>query len=473
MKKILTAVSAALVIASCTSNLSDLNVNTKAPTDVPASTLIANATVQLTDYLNSVNVNLNNFILWSQHWTQTTYTDESNFDFDSRDVNGNTFDVLYSGVLRDLSEARKYVQAATIILPEDAEYQRNQLAIIEVLEIYTYHVLVDIFGDVPYSEAVGDSLSPKYDNDAEIYSDLIARLLVAHGNLSGDNGLGSSDLIYGGDAYAWKKFAASLALKLAVRVGDVSNAQASQIAEAAALAGVFTSSADGALLHYTAAPPNTNPLWDDLVQSGRADFIAANTFADVLNDLNDPRRGIYFRNLDGTGNVIGAPYGEQSSYDEYSQPGDALEVPTLAAALMDYSEVEFLLADAAARGWSVGGTAADHYEAAVTASIEAWGGSASDADAYLAQTSVAWDASMWKERIGVQKWIAMYTRGNEAWATQRLYDYPAMNEAYEAETVTPYRMSYGIDEYSLNYDNVTKARGGNDDRFSKVFWDAN
>jgi hypothetical protein len=284
--------------------------------------------------------------------------------------------------------------------------------------------------------------------------------------------LGSYDLLYGGDADMWKKFAASMALKLAVRAADV-NTQAAAVAQAAVAAGVFTSSADAAVLHYTASPPHTNPLWDDLVQSGRADFCAANTFADILNDLNDPRRGTYFRNLDADGDVIGAPYGLASSYALNSQPGDALEDPTLGSALMDYAEVEFLLADAAARGWSVGGSAADHYNAAVTASIEGWGGSATDAADYLAQTSVAWDATMWKERIGVQKWIAMYTRGNEAWATQRQYDYPAMNVAEEAQTVTPYRMSYGIDEYSLNGSNVAAARGGNDDRFSKVFWDAN
>lgn len=470
MKKIFTAAAAALVIASCTSDLSSLNVNSKAPEQVPAGALIANSTVTLTDYLTSVNVNLNNFILWSQHWTQTTYTDESNFNYDGRDVNGNTFDALYATVLRDLSDARKFIEADDKML---AEHKRNQLALIEVMNVYTYHVLVDIFGDVPYSEAIGDDVTPKYDNDAEIYADLVTRLLAAHGNLGGDNGLGSYDLIYGGDANAWKKFAASLALKLAIRGADANETAAKQVAEAAAAAGVFTSSADAAMLHYTSSPPNTNPLWDDLVQSGRADFCAANTFADILNPLNDPRRGTFFRNLDANGDVIGAPYGLASSYALNSQPGDALEDPTLGSALMDFAEVEFLLADAAARGWSVGGSAADHYDAAVTASIEAWGGSASDAATYLAQTDVAWDASMWKQRIGVQKWIAMYTRGNEAWATQRQYDYPAMNVAEEAQTVTPYRMSYGIDEYSLNGTNVAAARGGNDDQFSKVFWDKN
>ncbi|MEJ6737490.1 MAG: SusD/RagB family nutrient-binding outer membrane lipoprotein [Cryomorphaceae bacterium] len=469
MKKIFTAAAAALVIASCTSDLSSLNVNSKAPEQVPAGALIANSTVSLTDYLTSVNVNLNNFILWSQHWTQTTYTDESNFLYNGRDVNGNTFDAMYATVLRDLSDARKFIEADDKLL---ASYKVNQLAIVEVMEVYTYHVLVDIFGDVPYSEAIGDDVTPKYDNDAEIYTDLVSRLLAAHSVLGGDNGLGSYDLIYGGDSDSWKKFAASLALKLAIRAADV-NPSAQSVASAAVAAGVFTSSSDNAMLSYTSSPPNTNPLWDDLVQSGRADFCAANTFADVLNGLNDPRRGSYFRNLDSAGGVIGAAYGLASSYANHSQPGDALEDATRAAALMDFTEVEFLLADAAARGWSVGGTAADHYAAAVTSSIEDWGGSATDAAAYLAQTDVAWDATMWKERIGVQKWIAMYTRGNEAWATQRMYDYPAMNVAVEALISTPTRMSYGIDEYSLNFTNVSAARGGNDDQMGKVFWDAN
>src|SRR6056300_505261 len=123
MKKFFFATASMFLVAACTSDLSSLNENTKAPEEVPASALIANATVELTDYLSSVNVNLNNFILWSQHWTQTTYTDESNFDFDNRDVNGNTYDKLYSGVLRDLKEARINIENYEILTPLDAEHQ--------------------------------------------------------------------------------------------------------------------------------------------------------------------------------------------------------------------------------------------------------------------------------------------------------------------------------------------------------------
>jgi hypothetical protein len=469
MKKLFTAASAALLIASCTSDLSSLNENSKAPVQVPAGTLIANATVDLSDYLASVDVNLNNFTLWSQHWTQTTYTDESNYDYNQRDVNGNTFDRLYANVIRDLQDAKGLIEVDAVLLPQ---VKANQLAVADLLQVYAYHVLVDIHNDVPYSEAIGDVVAPKYDAAAAIYTDLVTRILTAHSTLAGDNGLGSFDLVYGGDANAWKKFAASLALKLAVRAADV-DPTAQTVAETAAAAGVFTSSADNASMSYTASPPYTNPLWNSLVQSGRTDFCASNTIAGIMNAHNDPRRGVYFRNLDSLGDLMGGVYGQNSAYNSHSQPGDAVEVPTLTAHFMSFSEVSFLLADAAQRQWNVVGTAAEHYANGVNASMAQWGVSETEAAAYLAQPTVAWDPTVWKECIGHQKWLAMYTRGNEAYNTIRTYDYPVMNIADVAQRPVPNRMSYGIDEYSLNSTNVEAANGGSDADTDKVFWDVN
>ncbi|MDO7583235.1 MAG: SusD/RagB family nutrient-binding outer membrane lipoprotein [Schleiferiaceae bacterium] len=471
MKKILIAASAALMVASC-GDLTSLNQNTKAPEKVPAGTLIANATVSMMDYLSNVNVNVNNFTLWSQHWTQSTYVDESNFDYNNRDVNGNTFDAMYATVLRDLSDARAIIASDAGL---DAATAAQQNAVIDVLEVYAYSTLVDIFDDVPYSEAIGESLAPAYDGAATIYGALGDRLAASIGVLmaGSDNGLGSYDLIYGGSSAGWAKFAASLGLRLSIRMADVSPATAQAGAEAAIAAGVITLASESAALNYTSSPPHTNPYWDDLVQSGRKDFVAANTIADVMNMYADPRRSAYFKNLSND-SVIGAAYGLQSSYNLHSQPGTALENASRPAMFLDNVEVGFLLADAASRGWSVGGlTAASLYDAAVAESILAWGGTATDAATYLAQTGVTYDAANWKTILGTQKWLAMYSRGNEAWSTQRMYDAPAMNIAHEAQRITPLRMSYGIDEYSLNTSNVTAARGGNDDDTSPIFWDVN
>ena len=88
----------------------------------------------------------------AQHWTQTTYTDESNFELTERNINGEVWDRMYARVLRDCNEARNIIEADQVILEEE---RNAQLAMISVVEAYAYSMLVDIFGDVPYTEALG------------------------------------------------------------------------------------------------------------------------------------------------------------------------------------------------------------------------------------------------------------------------------------------------------------------------------
>ena len=468
MKKILFAAAAALAITSCTSDLSDLNVNGKAPEAVPAGALFANATMGYYDFTSVQNVNLNNLRLWSQHWTQTTYVDESNFELNNRDVNGNTFVRMYTTVIRDCEEARS---ALANVVASNAEIAASEAAI-EVVEVLAYSLLVDLFGDVPYTDALAETNTPSYDDDADIYADLLARLDAAVGDLSGSNAFGSSDIIYGGSADSWKMAANSLMLRMAVRMIDADAAMAKTYGEKAIAGGVFASSADDMRLFYSSAPPHTHPMWETLVQSGRTDFIASATLGDVLNGLADPRRAGFFKNLGGSDSVIGAPHGLQSDYYQFSQPGTALEDPTWSHAAISYVETEFLMAHAAVAGWAGTGDAATHYENAIRASIEEWGGSSADADTYMMHSMVAFNATTAATQIGVQKWIAMYSNAAEAYAAVRQYDIP-MATANLAQTVTPSRYSYPLDEYSLNLSNVEAAgaKFNGDDTFAKVFWD--
>ena len=468
MKKLLFAAAAALAITSCTSDLSDLNVNGKAPESVPSGALFANAVMGYYDFDAVQNVNLNNLRLWSQHWTQTTYVDESNFNLNERDVNGSTFVNMYVTVIRDCEEARTAVMNG----PESAAAKAASIAAIEVMEVMAYQYLVDLFGDVPYSEALSETNVPKYDAGSAIYADLLARLDAATADLSGSNTFGSSDIIYGGDAAAWKKAANSLMLRMAVRMIGYDAAAAKSWGEKAIAGGVFTSSADDMRLYYSSAPPHTHPMWETLVQSGRTDYVASATLGDVLNGLADPRRAGFFKNLGGSDSVTGAPHGFQVNYYDYSQPGTALEDPTWSHAAISYVEVEFLMAHAAVAGWAGASDAATHYENGIRASIEEWGGSSADADAYMMHPLVAFSSTTAATQIGVQKWIAMYSNAFEAYAAVRMYDLP-MQTAALAGTVTPNRYSYPLDEYSLNTTNVQAAAAnyGGDDTFAKVFWD--
>ena len=258
--------------------------------------------------------------------------------------------------------------------------------------------------------------------------------------------------------------------------------------EAAAAAGVISSNAENASIHYLDATPNTNPLWVDLVASGRQDFIGANTLVDAMNALNDPRRLAYFQhNLDDPNTpeveFAGGEYDINSIFSQYSNvskgdvPSDfALLEPTFPGTLMSYAEVEFLLAEAVERGYAVGGTAEEHYNNAIRASFEEWGLSSADADAYLAQPAVAYAtaAGPWQQKIGTQAWIALYNRGYEAWHSYRRLDYPVLVAPPDAESpIVPVRMTYPIVEQTLNpdqYDAAAAAIGG-DLLTTKLFFD--
>ncbi len=470
MKKILIAGLVLAGVMSC-DDLSDLNKDFKNPEQVPAGALIANAEKELFDFMTSTNVNINNFRLWSQQWAQTTYADESNYELVERNVNGRAWNTLYAEVLRDLAEARISIEVDENISEEE---RTNQLAITEVLSVFTYHILVDLFGDIPYSEALTDDPTPSYDEGTTVYQQIIDRLNAAISNLSGDSGLGNSDLVYGGDGNAWRAFANSLKLRLAIRLADVDGAQSKTLAEEAVADGVFTSNDDNFALEYKSATPNTNPLWVDLIQSGRSDFIAANTLVDQMKALDDPRLPFYFQDT-YDGEFVGGVYGASQAYNTFSHPGALQEDPTWPGIIMSYWEVNFLLADAAERGYNVGGTAEEFYNEGIESSIKYWGGSDADVASYLANPDVAYGTAPGTafENIALQKWISLYDQGFEAWSTFRFYDHPPMAVAALSGLSTPKRYTYPVTEYSLNEENVVTsgARMGGDELDTPVFWD--
>jgi len=476
LKYLIYIVGLTFTLSACTDNFVEWNTDTKNPSSVSAESMFANSTVTLFDFMSSTNVNVNNFRLYAQQWAQTTYPDESNYELVERSIPRRAWNDLYAGVIKDAKEA-------AILAADNADASAGQIAtqgaVCEIIEIFATSVLVDLFGDVPYSEAFdSENIIPSYDDDAAIYMDLASRLDAALASLGSDmGGFASSDLIYGGDTGAWSKFANSLKLRMAVRMGDVNPGAAEAMAVSAA-GGVFESSADDFEIVYQGSTPNTNPLWESLVESGRSDFICANTFADHLNALNDPRRDEFFTDLDADGNLVGGIYGSSNSYAGFSHAGASQVDPTFPGTIMDFTEVAFLLADANERGWAVGGDAETWYNIGVANSIMVdWGGSQADADDYLAQADVAYATApgSWKEKIGMQKWVALYNRGFEAWSSWRMYDAPALNIAENSQSEVIKRYTYPTTEYSVNEASADAAGAaiGGDNIQTKVFWDAN
>jgi hypothetical protein len=473
MKKIFLIALLISITFSC-EDFDGWNVDTKNPSSVPGSYLFTSAQKSLVDQMTSTSVNSNIFKMFAQNWTETQYTDEANYDIRGRDIGGNFSSNIYRNVLNDLQEAKNLISANEFL---DADTKANSLAIIEILSVYTWHVMVDTYGDIPYSESlVGvENLLPVYDDDAAIYTDLFNRLTIAIAMLKDGSSVGAADLMYNGDTNQWKKFGNSLLLKMAVRTADFDEARSAKYA-AQAQANVFMSSADNASFPYEANPPNNNPIWGSLVQSGRNDFVLANTFVDLINPLNDPRASVFMDDNLGEGVYVGATYGAGSSYVDYTHAGALWHTPEFEAVIMSYSEVQFLLAEATERGL-ISGDAEMYYNEAITASINYWGnlsGNTFDAAAYIAQSSVAYDASNWKKSIGIQKYISLYGRGFESWSSWRLLDFPnTMSRPDVSQESVPRRYLYGNSDTDINGDNYDAASAamGGDLKSSRVFWD--
>lgn len=487
MKKIFAFLILALAFVGCTDEWDEDLIDPKNPTQVPAPMLFANAQRNLVDQMVTPNVNSGIFRLISQHWANTTYPEESRYDLVSRNIPQNFWFTLYRDVLMDFREASRIIQEDQVL---NATTKANQLAVIEVMEVYTWSVLVNTFGDIPYSEALNpDIIYPTYDDDAAIYSDLFTRLDAAIATLNqgvGSGSFGGSDLIYNGNVANWIKFANSLKLKLGMTVADVNPERASSAVSEAA-PNVFESAADQAVFRYTATTPNVNPVWTNLVQSGRNDFVPANTLVDLMNELDDPRRGAYFTQHEGA--YVGGIYGNNNTYANFSHVNPAITAPDFPAILLGYDEVEFYLAEAAARGF-IAAAPAEHYIRAITASMQLWNVPEAEIMDYLAQPEiVSFIAAMsvpgtsntlteaQRQALGVQKWIALYERPFQAWTEFRRLDYPqlqAPDEQYRpAYSTVPVRYPYPPTERTLNPENVNAAASaiGGDDATTRIFWD--
>lgn len=477
MKKIIILFNAVLMILmACTKNLDDYNISTKSAKagEVPAETLLSNAQLNLARVLATPNVNYNIFRLIAQHWAQTTYTDESNYNLVTREIPDNFWSSIFRDVLRDLKEARDILEKSDPQFIDPATL-KNQLAIIDMLEIYSYAILVNTFGNIPYKEALDIyNLQPKYDDAATIYADLHQRLDTDLANLDpAKPGFGAADLIYKGNIEKWKKFGNSLKLRLGMTLADADPAQSRKMVEEAA-PNVFQSNADYAAFKFLGTPPNTNPIWANLIESKRKDFVIANTLIDQMNTLEDPRRPLYFTALEG-GVYKGGIYGKRNSHASFSNVNPKITAQEFECLLLDYVETEFYLAEAAERGLQVSGTAESHYNNAITASILYWGGTEAEAAAYLVKPEVAYTTAPgnYKEKIGRQKWIALFNRGFEAWTEWRRLDIPALVAPPTTDKPIPLRFTYPINEQNLNktqYEAASTAIGG-DKTITRIFWD--
>jgi hypothetical protein len=464
----------ALVVASCDSGLTGINVNPNAPDKVKPQYLFPNGVTEAVSDVRGGGFDLTFTSLWAQHIAMDRFTDEDRYSIRPGTIDNN-WSGFYSGELEDF---------ATIIQQTDPAESPNLVGPALVMKSWTYGVMTDIWGDIPYSEANQgtDNFTPKYDRQQDVYNGLFADLTAANDMMTPGGGYGSADPIYGGDATKWKQFANSLRLRFALRLVKVDAEKARSEATAAIAAGVFTSNADNALLQWPGDGTNDSPFFNTF--RTRDDQHVSQTLVDTLLALSDPRVAVYadpvISQLPDTV-YIGAPNGLQDDdaiaigLTNTSRVGAAYRQRDTPSILMTYSEVLFDEAEAVARGWTTGDAAA-LYNDAIRASMQ-YNGIADDVtDTYLAGPRVAYNPATGLTQIALQKWIALYAQGADAYAEYRRTGVPNLQPGPAVITdpqIVARRLTYPLAEQSFNNANLQEAvaaQGGaslND----RVWWD--
>ncbi|HET7274492.1 MAG TPA: SusD/RagB family nutrient-binding outer membrane lipoprotein [Longimicrobiaceae bacterium] len=458
-------------VSGCDEGLTEINRNPNSPDQATAEQLFPNGVEASVSRVFGSGLHMDLTALWAQQYSEFLYTDEDIFRISDGSISGN-WGSFYAGPLQDFQE----------VIEKGVETERpNVAAIGTIMQTWTFHVMTDLWGDIGYSEALQGrdpdaSSTPALDSQEQVYTGMFAALTGAQATLAGGGSSftpASADLIYGGDVEAWQRFANSLRLRMAMRISDVDAATGNAEFNAALAAGVFESNADNAVLGYHDDEVSVHPLYS--YQQSRDDHGISATMVDTLKALSDPRLAVYANPTARNGSYQGAPNGSEFDppIDSISRIGSYFTRADAEAVLMSYAEVLFLQAEAAERGW-ITADAASLYTDAITASMEQFGIAQAEIDAYLAQPRVAYNGL---PSIGVQKWIALYGNGPEAYAEWRRTGYPNLVAGPDAlnDGLIPVRLPYPQSEADRNGENLAEAvaRQGGAGLNDPLWWDVN
>ncbi len=474
--KIAVILCAILATASCTKDFESINTDPNNPTKVPSTNSLGYVIYDFTNGFFDTWVNANE-ASYANHMGKIQYIDESRYAFRESEMNR-----AFATVYRDLQNLKQIMKDAK------ADEKTNMNAVAMTYSAFIWQIATDTWRDIPFSEALGaeeDVINPKYDKQEDIYPAVMKMLADANDlfNQKATDNLGSGDFLFKGDVTKWQKFANSLRLRMAIRISNVDATTSKKVIEE--ILGnptkypIISSNSENAFLNWSGATPYQEPFYVDAYVNDRDDHGVCSVLVDKLIELNDPRLPVYAKPAASDGKFRGVIAGVQpGTFDikEISRLGSRFrDDPKGFSPLMRYSEVLFIKAEAAQRGWNAGISASEAYKAAITASMEENGIDVTATATYLAQSSVAFSNSL--DQIYMQKWICLFKQGHEAWAENRRTDVPKLAAApysfYPGHTRPPFREPYPTNEYSLNTANISTFWDKVTDRLwgQQMWWD--
>ena len=464
-----------ILAASCGKELDEVNINPNATENAQPDYLLTAAIKNTADAYWGTTNNMNSSLLFAQHWAKVQYTEEDRFIYSNSSFIS-LWSTLYSQSITGFNK---------IIEIGNTTANPNYRGVALTLRSWSFLLLTDAYGDIPYSQAgkLDEFITPAYDKQKDVYFGLLEDLKNAKNALDPAGKAITGDIIYGGNIGKWKKFTNSLRLRIALRIADREPAKAKQVLDEIKADGdqYISDNTDIAQLIYQISPQQ-NPVSAQF--DTRDDYRISKTIVDKLFSLNDPRLPVYAsRTQTATPEeYVGLPNGLTNSeasnlgFAKTSKPGTYFLAPQSPAVIFSCAELLFDRAEAAARGLTTE-NAADLYKQGIIASLKQFGVSDAAANAYLAQASVQYDAANYKKSIGEQKWLALFGQGLEAWAERRRLDYPQLTASVNTvlNGQIPVRFIYPGTEQSLNgqsYKNAVASQGA-DLLTTKLWFDIN
>lgn len=517
--KYIFVVSASVLMASCTDNFKENNTDPNKATEdmlvgltrigsffptmqadvIPTSDVDANEYQRAQNLAGDIH---SGYMAATGNWNSGNNGAQYNLTFDR--WNDVAFTVAFTKVMPAWKEVRD----------KGKDEYPEVFAVAQIIKVAAMHRITDIYGPLPYMLFGHGEVTTPYDTQEAIYASFFEDLNHAvitlkdySANYPNAKPLKKYDMIYGGDFAKWITYANSLKLRLAMRMVYVDGVSAQKYAEEAVRSGVMLVNADNAILKSTLGISVFNPIricWDSY-----DDIRMSASMESFLTGYSDPRLPKYFQESE-LGGFHGARLGNsisnKTAYIKLSSPNIMETTPMQ---WMVASEMYFLRAEGALRGWSMGGTAKDLYEQGIKTSFEQWGvdlgsyltnstakpapfvakagsGSVTAANSLLPSITIAWDetsdSELKLERIMTQKWLAMYPEGQEAWSEYRRTGYPKIfpvltnrNSSQINTTLQIRRLPFPQAEYDNNTEEVTKAasllEGGVDHGGVKLWWD--
>ena len=523
-KKIIIAAIFAGTLVSCSKNFDKLNVNPTSPTVVPLDYLFAQVQLQFagsagdpgyTEWRGNLiycmpmvqqMASLGSFYSGDKYLYSATNAASGAY-FGTSDGEGN-YPNSIKNMVNLLTQARV-----------DSAKNNNILAMTKILWVMQMSTMTDLYGDIPYFSAglgfISQNYSPAFDPQSQIYPDMLNQLAQAAAALDSSGHIPSaSDFAYGGNLTSWKHLANSMMLRLGMRLQKVDPTNAQKWVTQALAGGVFTSNAETYAISYTGGASysiNANSY-----NLGPADGAHRNvvmgqglqwsqTFIDSMQRRHDPRIG-QISNVapttpagtslvvmgDSTGaHQLGLPNGLDNAPGGaniaiYSVMNPLTFASTAPDIIITYAEVEFLKAEAEARGW-VSGTPATEYALGQAAALNQMvsynkgfaftGGQIAAYQAWNTYPTGGLAAGL--NAIQTEAWLlwADTYNGYEAWASWRRTGYPALTPVNypgnQSNATIPRRLIYPAEEATLDaaaYQAAVTRMGG--DLFTtQVWWD--